>query len=227
MREYILSLRAIWDCWQNGTKLDFHGDHYSFSLMAPMFNPGPLDNPHIPIFLAALNPYMCRLVGELCDGIFLHTFTTKKYIEEVILPNIKLGATRTNRSLDDIEICGDGFVCTGANEEQIARSRNQTRRQLAFYASTWAYKPVLDAHGWGDVCLKLNRMAAEGQWQDMAKEISDEILDAFTVTGTYDDIVGKLKERYAGNATTIDLSIPTNSPEDSERVKEIITSLKT
>lgn len=226
MREYILSLRAIWDSWQNGTKLDFQGDHYVFNLMTPFFNPGPIDNPNIPIFISAINPYMCRLAGELCDGIFIHGFTTRKYTEEVILPNIKLGASRTGRSLDDIEISGGGFICTGANEEQVAQSRETTRNRIAFYASTRTYKAVLDVHGWGDVCLKLNRMASEGQWQTMGKEISDDILDAFAVTGTYDEIVGKIKKRYLGIATNIGFSIPTNSQEDMERLRNMITSLK-
>ena len=226
MREYILSLRAIWDCWQNGTKLDFHGDHYSFSLMTPFFNPGPIDNPKIPIFVSAMNPYMCRLAGELCDGIFIHGFTTKKYTEEVIMPNIIRGAAKTGRSVDDMEISGGGFICTGADEEQVARSMERTRNQIAFYASTRTYKAVLDVHGWGDVCLKLNRMAAEGQWQEMGAEITDDILDAFAVIGTHDDIIAKIKERYAGIANRIGFSIPPKTPQDSEKLKSMIASLK-
>ncbi|HEX2173421.1 MAG TPA: TIGR03617 family F420-dependent LLM class oxidoreductase, partial [Dehalococcoidia bacterium] len=114
MREYVQALRAIWDCWQNGTKLDFTGEHYTFTLMTPMFDPGPIEHPKIPIYLAAVGDAMCRLVGEVADGIRLHTFNTPKYVQQVILPSIEAGAKRAGRSMSDLEIIGGSFIVTGA-----------------------------------------------------------------------------------------------------------------
>ncbi len=225
MREIILALRAIWDCWQNGTPLNFRGKYYTFTLMTPFFNPGPIAHPHIPIHIAALNPYLCRVVGELCDGIRLHSFNTRKYTEEVILPNIRQGAEQAGRSLSDIAICGGGFILTGATKEAVEQEKEKTRRRIAFYASTRTYKPVLDVHGWGDVCLTLHDMAARGAWDAMAREITDEMLEAFAVWGTYEEIAEKVLARYGGITTRIVLPLP-HRKEEQEQLKDVVKTLQ-
>jgi probable F420-dependent oxidoreductase len=225
MREVILALRAIWDCWQNGTPLNFRGQYYTFTLMTPFFSPGSIDHPHIPIHIAAINPYMCRLVGELCDGIRLHSFNSRRYTEEVILPNIRQGAEKAGRSLEDIEICGGGFILTGTTKEEVEQEKEKTRRRIAFYASTRTYKPILDVHGWGETCLKLHDLAAKGQWEAMAKEITDEMLDVFAVWGTYDEIADKVRARYKGMADRIVLPLPQRK-EEEEQIRAVVKVLR-
>ena len=132
MREYVQSLRAIWDCWQNGTRLNFQGDHYSFTLMTPFFNPGPIEHPHIPVFISAVNANMLSVAGEVCDGILIHSFTTPKYTREVILPTVEQGAKKAGRSLHDLEIGGGGFVVTGQDEEELERNKKATKTRIAF-----------------------------------------------------------------------------------------------
>jgi probable F420-dependent oxidoreductase len=226
MREYILSLRAIWDCWQNGSKLDFRGEHYTFTLMTPFFNPGPIEHPHIAVYISAVNPYMCRLAGELCDGIRVHPFTTPRYFEDVIMPNVEAGAKKAGRSPADIDVCAGGFIIASDTEEEIERGKRDTRQQAAFYASTRTYKPVLDAHGWGDTALKLHRMSARGQWVEMADEITDEMLDQLAVIGTYDEIADKIKERWGGVVSRIAFDMPVRSPADEERLRAIVRALQ-
>ncbi len=217
LREYILTLRAIWDSWQNGSRPDFKGKYYTYTLMTPFFNPGPIEHPHIPIHISAVNPYMCRLVGELCDGVRLHTFCTPKYLQEVVIPNIQEGAKKTGRSWKDIDISGGGFIVTGEKQEDVERQISGTRSQIAFYASTRTYKGVLDIHGWGETCLRLNRMVAEGKWAQIGKEITDEMLEQFCVIGTYDEIAGKIQERWGGIVNRVAFNIPTHGEESRER----------
>jgi len=226
MREYVLMMRAIWDSWQNGTKPSFEGKSYRYTLMTPFFSPGPIEHPNVPVHISAINPYLCRLVGELCDGIKLHGFNTPKYLHEVILPNIEAGAKKAGRDRKEVEICGLGFVITGKDEEAVEKAKGPVRQQLSFYASTRTYKPVLDIEGWGDLNEELFGLSVEGKWQDMATKITDDMLDEFAVIGTYDEIVPKIKERCAGVIDRMPFAIPVHTPDDEERLKEMIKELK-
>lgn len=226
MRDYILALRHIWASWQNGTKLDFNGDFYNFNLMPPFFTPNPIEHPDIKVYIAAVNTNMLQVAGEVCDGILLHSFNTPKYTKDVILPNLEKGAAKAGRSLKDIDINGGGFIVTGATEEEIEANRNITRGRISFYASTRSYAPVMNAHGWNDTAQKLYRMSVDGKWSEMPNLITDEMLDAFAVVGTYDDIVSKIKTTYGIYASSVGFTIPVRSPEDRERLKEMVAELK-
>lgn len=226
LREYVLALRAIWDCWQNGAPLDFRGEHYQFTLMTPNFNPGPIDHPHIPIRLAAVGKTMARVAGEVADGVLIHGLTTRGYTTDVLHPAIVEGARRTGRSLDGFAMHGGGFIVVGRTQEEVERAREDVRRQVAFYSSTRTYKAVLDHHGWGDVCLKLNPMATEGRWADMAREITDDMLDEFGTFGTGDDIVPKVRARYEGVVDAIGFSVVTRTAGDEDRIREVVAGLR-
>ena len=196
MREMILAIRAIWASWNDGTKLDFHGDFYTHTLMTPFFNPGP--NPHgdAKIALAGVGELMTEVAGEVCDGFLCHGFTTERYLREVTLPALERGAAKAGRTLADIEISGPAFVVTGANEEEMARSVAGTKQQIAFYGSTPAYRPVLELHGWGGLQDDLNKMSKEGKWQEMGELITDEILHTFAVVAEPEKLAAGLEERY-------------------------------
>ena len=226
LKEYVLMMRAIWDSWQNGTKPSFQGEHYRYTLMTPFFNPGAIEHPNIPIHISAINPYNCRLVGEVCDGIKLHGFNTPKYLREVILPNIEKGAKKAGRDLKEIEICGVGFVITGKTEEEVEKAKAPFRQQIAFYGSTRTYRPVLDIEGWGELCPELFALSLEGKWQEMATKITDDMLEQFAVIGTYDEIVPLIKERSAGLIDRTTFAIPVRSPEDEERLRSMIKELQ-
>jgi probable F420-dependent oxidoreductase len=226
LREYILVLRAIWDSWQNKTRPNFQGKHYTYTLMTPFFDPGPIQHPRVPIYISAVNPYVCRLVGELCDGVRLHGFCTPKYLKEVVIPNIEAGAKKAGRSLKDIDMTGGGFVITGETQEDVERQKPALRQQIAFYGSTRTYKGVLDLHGWGETCLRLHRLAAEGRWPEMGREISDEMLDQFAVYGTYDQIAARIKERWGGIVNRTGFFMPLRHEGDKERLREIIRQIQ-
>ncbi len=198
LREVIQALRAIWDCWQNGTKLNFRGEFYRFDLMTPFFNPGPIASPRVPVFIAGVNRYMCRLAGELCDGLHVHPFHSPRYLREYVLPAVEEGLGRSGRNRSDVQLASSVFVITGDTERELAEAKLAVKQQIAFYASTRTYEPVLAAHGWQDLTPRLHRKSVEGDWQGMAELITDEMLDAYAITGSYGDLAVKIKARYEG-----------------------------
>jgi probable F420-dependent oxidoreductase len=208
MREFISALRAIWDCWQNGTKLDFRGDFYTHTLMTPFFNPGPNEFGAPKVFLAAVGEGMTKVAGEVADGMLVHGFTTERYLREVTLPAIEAGMATSGRKRGDFQLSYPAFVVTGDTEEQIAAAATGTRQQIAFYGSTPAYRPVLELHGWGDLQTELNVLSKRGEWEAMGRLISDETLDAFAVTGRPEEIAGLLKQRFGDVVDRISLYTP-------------------
>ena len=226
LREYILCLKAIFKTFQSGARPDYQGKHYQFTLISPFFSPGANEDAHVPIYISAVNRYNCRLVGELCDGIRMHGFNTLKYTNEVIIPAIKEGAEKAGRKFEDIDLVGGAFVITGKNEEEVEKAKAPVRQQLSFYASTRAYHPVLEVHGWQDTGQQLFRLSMEGKWGEMANGITDEMLDEMAVIGTYDQIAEKLKARYSGVVTTLDFGFGVRTPEQQEALSAIVQELK-
>jgi probable F420-dependent oxidoreductase len=198
MREVVLALRAIWDCWQRGTKLDFKGQFFRFDLMTPFFNPGPIEHARIPVYIAGVNPAMCRVAGEVCDGLHVHPFNSPKYLREVVRPAVEEGMAKAGRARADFTYATSSFVVVGDTEQEIAKGKQAVKQQIAFYASTRTYEPVLAAHGWQDLVPQLHRKSVEGDWKGMADLITDEMLDTYAVVGSYATIAARLEERYAG-----------------------------
>lgn len=217
LREYVQSLRAIWRCWEKGEKLDFEGEHYRFTLMTPEFAPPPSGLPPVPVTIAAVRPAMLKLAGRVCDGVRLHGFATKKYVDEVALPKIEEGLAKAGRSRSSFEIWGGGFVVTGKDEAALVKEREGIRYRVAFYGSTRSYHPVLAIHGWEDLGMKLHEMSKKGQWKEMAAEVPDEVLETFAVVATYDDLVKKLDDRFGGITDSITLGFPRGVPEGEAR----------
>jgi len=208
MREFILAMRAIWDCWNQGTKLDFRGDYYTHTLMTPFFDPGP--NPHgdPKVFLAGVGELMTEVAGETCDGFLCHGFTTERYLREVTIPALERGLERSGRTLADLEVSGPMFVVTGTNEEEMAESAKGTRRQIAFYGSTPAYRAVLELHGWGDLQTELNVLSKQGEWAAMGDLVDDEMLRTFAVVAEPDQLAAGLRARYGDVVDRISFYAP-------------------
>ena len=225
MAEAVQAIRAIWDCWQNGTKLDFKGRFYTFDVMTPFFNPGPIDHPRIPIYIAAVNPLMCRTAGEFCDGLHVHPFNSPKYLREVVHPAVQEGLRRSGRSRGDFTFATSSFVVVGDTPADRARQAQMVKQQIAFYGSTRTYQPVLACHGWEDVTTKLHRKSVEGDWQGMADLITDEMLDTYAVTATYDTLAARLAERYEGLLDRTGLYQPYQPKQDDPRLPALIASM--
>lgn len=202
MREYIQAVHAVWDTFQDNQPLEYRGEFYQLTYMNPFFQPPPLETNKPPIYLAAVGPYMTRLVGEICEGMHVHAFSSAKYLREVTLPKLEEGLARSGRTRADLSLNTAIFVATN-DAEKI-----EAKRQIAFYASTPAYRPVLEAHGWGDLQDHLTQMTREGKWQDMWQAISDEMLNTIGVVADEADLGAAVRERYAGIIDRIGFYLP-------------------
>lgn len=223
MREFVLAMRAIWDSWQSGTKLDFRGRFYRHTLMTPFFNPGPNEFGPPKVFLAGVGDRMTEVAGEVCDGFMAHAFSTPRYMREVTVPAIERGLRRSGRSREGFEITCPGFMVLGETDEEVERAAAGVRQQIAFYGSTPAYRPVLEMHGWGDLQTELNVMSKRGQWVEMGKLITDEILAEFAVVGRLDEVPAQVKARYAGLVDRISFGIGRSS--GSARIVEELRAI--
>jgi len=202
LREQIQVIRAFWDTWQNGTKLNFRGEQYKITLMSPFFNPGSIENPNIPIYIAGVNAGLAKLAGELCEGFHAHPFNSPRYMNEVLLPAIEDGLQKSGRKRSDISISMTPFMATTPEEVGFARM------QIAFYASTPSYKSVMDLYGWGATAEKLSGFASKGEWVEMPMLITDEILNEFCLMTTQENLAEDLKKRFGGIADRITLYTP-------------------
>ena len=202
LREQIQVIRSLWDCWQNGSELSFQGEYYKIRLMSPFFNPGPIEHPQIPIYIAGVNTGLAKLAGETCQGFHAHPFHSPRYLREVLLPAIRAGAASAGRQEEQISMSVTAFVATTPEEQNFVRS------QIAFYASTPSYRPVLALHGWEEIGKKLSAHAARLEWSEMFALISDEILQAFCLVTGQDTLAEQLHARYEKLANRITLYSP-------------------
>jgi probable F420-dependent oxidoreductase len=208
MREFVAALRAIWASWQEGAKLDFRGDFYTHTLMTPFFSPPPHEWGPPPVFLAGVGKLMTEVAGEVCDGFFFHAFTTPSYLREVTIPALERGRVAGGTSsLEGFTIAGPAFTCVGRNDEELEEAIRGTKEQIAFYASTPAYRGVLEHHGWGDLQPELTRMSKEGKWKEMGDVIDDDVVRTFAAVGDVKTVARELRERWAV-ATRLSFYIP-------------------
>jgi len=202
LRDYIGAVRAVWEAWDEGTRLDFRGDFYQLTLMTPFFDPGPAPYGRIPIYIAGVGPHLSRVAGEVADGFHVHPFHTTAYLDSVVIPAIADGAAKVGRNPEDVALVTTVFLVTGESEEQLARSRARAAQQIAFYASTPSYRPVLDAHGWG-IGPELTRLSKRGRWEEMESLITDEVLEKVAVVGHVNDAGRLIRDRYGERLTRV------------------------
>src|ERR1700733_10761170 len=227
LREYVRAVRAIFAAFQNGTGLRFAGDFYDFSLLTDFFNPGPIGHPDVPVWVAAVGPAMLRMAGECCDGVFLHPLHSADFLRATVLPAVTAGAASAGRSRDQITLCCPVFVAVGNTEEELGGQRAAIARQIAFYGSTRTYRPVFDAHGWGDVCDQLHELLARGDTAAMAALITGEMLDSYTVAATWEELPGVLARRYGGLVDRVaPYGADLGSASGQERWRAVVTATR-
>jgi probable F420-dependent oxidoreductase len=219
MREFVAAVRAIWTSWNDGTPLDFRGDHYQHTLMTPMFSHGPSPCGWPSIHLAAVGPVMTALAGEIADGLHTHGFTTPAYVRDVTIPQLHAGLARGGRAREDVEVslpvmCA---IVDGRDRERLA----QMRSTIAFYGSTPAYRPVLDHHGWGALGDELHRLSRGGDWQKMGTLVDDEVVQTFAVVGDVRSVATEIASRYGGLVDRIQIGMPADDAEIAPLLDEL------
>ncbi len=224
MRELILAIRAIWATWDAGAPLAFRGEFYTHTLMTPMFDPGanPYGDP--AIFLAAVGQRMTEVAGEVADGLLVHAFTTERYLREITVPALERGAAKVGKTRHELQISYPGFVVTGRDEQEMASAADRVRAQIAFYASTPAYRPVLELHGWGELQSDLHALTRRGEWDAMGALIDDEVLNTFAVVAALKDVPNKILERYGTVVDRFGFYAP--YPMDDDQWQEVLAGFR-
>ena len=226
MRDYILAMRAVWQCWQNREPLRHDGDHYKLDLMVPLFDPGPIEHPDIPVHISAINTNMCAVVGEVADGIRLHPVCSPKYIEEVMVPAVARGATRTQRDADVVEWCMKPLVATAPDQARLGVVAESVRARVGFYLATPAYKAAFEVHGWGDRVDQAAALSREQRWEEIPPLVHDEMLHTIATVGTYHEIATLLNKRFGHLIDRIEFSIPVNDPDDASLLSSMVKELR-
>ncbi len=228
MREFVRAMRAIWSCWETGEKLEFEGEFYQHNLMTPMFTPANAGYGGPGVNLAAVGPLMAEVAGEVADGAIAHGFTTAKYLREVTLPAVERGLAKSGRRREEFDISLPAMVVAGTSEEAFEQSRLAVQGQLAFYASTPAYRPVLDLHGWGELQADAHRLTREGRWDDMGSLITDDILHTFAIVSEdIEQLPTLLAERFGGLADTWMCTVETGQGESQRQLVSAVQNAST
>lgn len=222
LREYILALRAIWESFQTEGPLKFEGEFYRHTLMSPFFNPGPIDHPGIPVYVAGVNTRLAGLAGELCDGFHVHPFHSPEYVRRTVKPAIEGGARAAGRDPGAVELATSVFVVSAEDEGEASKQRESARSQISFYASTPTYRTVLAAHGWEDVGERLGALAREKKWREMPALVTDDMLRAFVVEAAPDGLRSALRERYEGLIDRVALYVPFVPGEDDAFWRKVL-----
>lgn len=226
LREYVQAMRAIFNSFQTGERLNFEGDHYTLTKLQPFFNPGPIDHPNIPILCGAVGPAMTKMVGRIADGMITHpTNTPVRYIEEVCLPRLQAGFDKAGIDGKDFRLVLGPLTATGKDEQGVAAEWEKQRNMLGFLFSTPAYWPSLELFGWQDTGQQLLDMTREGNWGDMPGILTDEMLEKFVPRGTYDTVADELKSRYGHLTNRITFPMP-EDPADDAQAAQVIAQLQ-
>lgn len=225
MRDYIQAMRAVWHSWQHGTPLAYESERYKLDLMVPLFDPGPIDHPVIPVHVAAIGPNMCAVAAEVADGIRLHPVCTPRFIDEAVAPAMAKGAARAGRDVDEVEICMKPLIGTAPDAARLEVVERTVRARVAFYLSTPSYRRTFELHGWGDIAREASEFSRHQRWDELPNLVTDEMLHTVATLGTYDQIAERLNERYSHRVHRIEFSIPVNSPDDAEAFRSILARL--
>jgi probable F420-dependent oxidoreductase len=220
MRDYVGAVRAIWHSWQSEQPLAYESSHYNLNLTVPLFTPAPIDHPHIPILIAAVNPYMARVAAEVGDGVRLHPVCSPQYIESVILPAV------SPRASSQFEVCLKPLVATAGSADELAYRTQIARQRLAFYCATPAYAAAFEIFGLQDLCTELAQLSRAQRWDEMATRIDDDLLHKCVIIARYDDLAATIQSRYGNLIQRIEMSIPVETDADREQLQQIVQELQ-
>jgi probable F420-dependent oxidoreductase len=220
MRDFLGALDAIFTSWREGTRLDYQGTHYQHTLMTPVFTPHHHEQP-IPKMIAAVGDRMTELGAEVCDGLLLHGMTTPEFLDSVTLPAVARGLEKSGRQRTAIELYTAVFMVMGDTDEELEASTKKAKEQIAFYASTPAYRAVLDSVGYGELQPELQALSRQGEWAQMGELVDQKLFDSIALSGTPEDMPALAKQRFSGRLDRVS-SYFGWPVEDPERLSDIL-----
>jgi probable F420-dependent oxidoreductase len=226
MRSYVQAMRAVWNTWQTGEPLRFESEHYRLDLMVPLFDPGPIDHPVIPVHVAAIGPNMVGVAGEVADGVRLHPVCTPDFIDQAVLPALAKGADRGDRDVTEVEVCMKPLIGTAPTPAALEPVTATVRQRVAFYLSTPSYRRTFELHGWGEIARAASSLSREKKWDELPDLVSDEMLHTVATIGTHAEIADKLRDRYRGRVDRIEFSIPVVNDADADTLRGLLAAIR-
>ncbi|MDQ1467828.1 MAG: hypothetical protein QOH10_2243 [Actinomycetota bacterium] len=220
MREYVLAVKAIFRAFRGTEPLDFSGDFYKFSLLPAMWSPGAIEAPDPPVYVAAVNPWMCEMIGEVADGVHVHPLHSVRYIDEIVRPRVAAGAAKAGRDAASIAFVCPLLTIVDDSEPERAKWRERARLQLAFYGSTRTYAKVFELHGWPGTSERLHELQARGDVAGMAATVTDEMLAVLALEAPWDGLADAIVDRYDGIADRVVCYFATASWERRPEIRD-------
>ena len=198
MREWLLAVQAIFAAWQDRVPLAFEGRWTRHTYLPPLFDPGPLDAGPPPVLIGAVGPRMLQLATAVADGLLVHPFSTARTMHDHTLAAVDAGLAAAGRQREDFLVIGQVMVAVGRDDAELTEALGRSRAQVGFYASTPAYRVMLDVHGWGDLQPTLQQLVREQRWSELAAEVPDEVVQAFVCAGSPADVARQVATRTDG-----------------------------
>ncbi|WP_301150492.1 TIGR03617 family F420-dependent LLM class oxidoreductase [Mycobacterium simiae] len=215
LRDYVRAVKACFTAFRTG-KLDHHGEFYDLDFITPQWSAGPIDAPDPKVDVAAVNPWMLRMAGEVADGVHVHPLGEVGYLNRHVLPNIAAGAAKAGRTPSDIAVIVPAMTIVGDSDEELHAQREGVRASMAFYGSTPNYAFIWDEAGFEGTTARIREKQKAGDFPAMAAQITDEHIAAFATESTWDGLADALTNKYGGIATRIALY---NALDDEERFR--------
>lgn len=228
LRDYVLAVKACFSAFRTGT-LEHRGEFYDLDFITPQWSAGPIDAPDPKVDVAAVNPWMLRMAGEVADGVHIHPLAEPGYLARHAVPNIAAGAARAGRSPSDIAVIVPVLTIVGDSDEERDRERESVRASLAFYGSTPNYAFIWDQAGFEGTTARIREKQKAGDFAGMAAQVSDEHIAAFATESTWAGLADALAKKYAGVATRLVLYNALGAlrnPERFERYGEVARALR-
>jgi probable F420-dependent oxidoreductase len=220
LRDYVRAVKACFTAFRTGT-LDHHGEFYDLDFITPQWSAGPIDAPDPKVDVAAVNPWMLRMAGEVADGVHVHPLGEPGYLKRHVTPNVAAGAAKSNRLPTEVAVIVPVMTIVGDTDEERHNERELVRSSLSFYASTPNYAFILDEAGFEGTTARIREKQKAGDFQGMAAQVTDEHIAAFATESTWDGLANALVAKYAGIATRIVLYNALSESERFERYGEI------
>ncbi len=222
--DYTRCMKAIWNSFQNDAEPDYQGEFYRFHLINAFFNPGPIEQPEIPVYFAGVNPRMCRAAGEAAEGFHVHPMHSPSYVEAIVRPSIAEGARAAGRRSEDVGLHASVFWIHGETEEERSASEASVREQVAFYASTPNYRALLEHHGFDSLGRELSQLMRQGDFQTMFRKLPDVLLNEVAVAAPPSQIGEVLRQRYEGLIERVSLYFPIPPADGMESWRDVVTA---
>ena len=213
LKEYIQLVRLLLQNAHGDTPIQFQGEYYQVDIRGFNVPHAPVRE-RIPIYAAAMGPGMCRYMAEVADGILGQIMASRKWVEDVMAPNIEIGLERAGRRRGDLDLSASMTI---AISKDVKKARRDLAKTVAFYCTVGTYKSFFAHYGFAEEAAAVRAAFREhgGHGPNGWSLVSDEMVDAFHVAGSPDE-AREAAAKYEGLADSLIIGPPAYHLEPGE-----------